>query len=543
MSTRAGSSPIPFAALGNLLVLSALLIVVILLARLQGEGWWLAAPRSGRWFAAGAVLLAYAGAWTWLAARQRRGDGGAPPSTAPDALRVVYASQTGFAHVLATRTADSLAAAGLPARVQAIDTLQAADLAGGRILFVVSTTGEGDPPDHALGFVRRVMSRSDDLHGLRYAVLALGDREYARFCGFGHQLDDWLRQHGAQPLFDRVDVDNADESALRHWQHHLGQLGGVTDMPDWDTPRYEDWMLAERICLNPGSIGQPAFHIALRPRAGALPAWQAGDIAEIGPRNDAATVGDFIDATGWDPQLPVEWQGRPQSLAEVLAQVHLPDPAALRGSDARAVLGSFTALPHREYSIASIPADGALHLLVRRMLRPDGRPGLGSGWLCEHAVPGGTISLRIRENANFHAPSAERPLILIGNGTGIAGLRAHLKARVAISAHRNWLVFGERQAAHDFFHRDELLAWRSQGALARLDLAFSRDLPARRYVQDALREAGDELRRWVADGAAIYVCGSLEGMAPGVDAALEDILGAETLEQLRLEGRYRRDVY
>jgi sulfite reductase (NADPH) flavoprotein alpha-component len=47
----------------------------------------------------------------------------------------------------------------------------------------------------------------------------------------------------------------------------------------------------------------------------------------------------------------------------------------------------------------------------------------------------------------------------------------------------------------------------------------------------------------VEAGAAIYVCGSLEGMAPGVDAALRDALGAATLERLRIEGRYRRDVY
>nr|WP_295376843.1 sulfite reductase flavoprotein subunit alpha [Pseudoxanthomonas sp.] len=543
MSRRAETTSFTFAALGNLLVFAVLLVAVIMLARLQGEGWWLAAPRSGRWFAAGAVLLAYAGAWGWLAARQRRGEHGNRAAASTDALRVVYASQTGFAHVLANRTAESLIAAGVPTQVQAIDGLQAGDLAQGRILFVVSTTGEGDPPDHAMGFVHRVMSQPAALHGLHYAVLALGDREYTRFCAFGHQLDDWLRQHGAQPLFDRVDVDNADESALRHWQHHLGQLGGTTDLPDWDRPRYEDWILAERRCLNPGSMGQPAFHLALRPLEGTLPSWQAGDIAEIGPRNPLAAVAGFIQATGWDPQRRVDWQGAPQSLADVLAQVHLPDPAPLRGSDVQMAVDGFTALPHREYSIASVPADGALHLLVRRMLRPDGSPGLGSGWLCEHAAPGGTISLRIRENVNFHAPSTDRPLILIGNGTGIAGLRAHLKARIANAAHRNWLVFGERQAAHDFFHREELLAWQAQGALNRLDLAFSRDLPGCRYVQDALRDAGDELRQWVDAGAAIYVCGSLEGMAPGVDAALRDLLGAEALEQLRLDGRYRRDVY
>src|SRR3546814_978865 len=90
---------------------------------------------------------------------------------------------------------------------------------------------------------------------------------------------------------------------------------------------------------------------------------------------------------------------------------------------------------------------------------------------------------------------------------------------------RNWLVFGERSAAHDGFHTGELQAWRENGSLQRLELVYSRDQPQRRYVQEALVEAAAEVRQWVAEGAAIYVCGSLRGMAPGVDAALERILG------------------
>jgi sulfite reductase (NADPH) flavoprotein alpha-component len=72
---------------------------------------------------------------------------------------------------------------------------------------------------------------------------------------------------------------------------------------------------------------------------------------------------------------------------------------------------------------------------------------------------------------------------------------------------------------------------------------FSRDQAERRYVQDRIRECADDIRRWVNEGAAIYVCGSLQGMAPGVDAALSDVLSAALLESLATAGRYRRDVY
>src|SRR3546814_19425984 len=71
---------------------------------------------------------------------------------------------------------------------------------------------------------------------------------------------------------------------------------------------------------------------------------------------------------------------------------------------------------------------------------------------------------------------------------------------------------------------------------------YSRDQPQRRYVQEALVEAAAKVRQWVAEGAAIYVCGSPRGMAPGVDAAMERNLGRGLVEELAADGRYRHDV-
>jgi sulfite reductase (NADPH) flavoprotein alpha-component len=201
-----------------------------------------------------------------------------------------------------------------------------------------------------------------------------------------------------------------------------------------------------------------------------------------------------------------------------------------------------TPIADRQYSIASIPQDGAIHLVVRQV-KHEGALGLASGWLTEHAQSGNAILLRLRSNPNFHLPDNDRPLILIGNGTGIAGLRSHLKTRAANGRKRNWLIFGERNAAYDYPFCNEIEAWREQRVLERVDLAFSRDQAERVYVQDRLRAAADELRAWLADGATILVCGSLEGMAPGVDAVLTEVCGSAALEQLTIDGRYRRDVY
>ena len=528
---------------GNGVVLALLLLAALALLPLHGKDWWLAPPRPRQWWLAAASLVAYALVSAWLLLRGRERAPVAPDTGAGQPWLVAHASQTGFAMELAGQTAASLRSAGATAALLPLSAVDEAVLArSGRVLFIVSTTGEGDPPDAAAGFVRAVMARRPDLQALQYAVLALGDRGYARFCAFGHQIEQWLRQCGARALFDLTEVDNGDHGALRHWQHHLALAAGAEAMADWTPPRYERWTLVSRRELNPGSLGGPAFHLVLQPPAGASPDWQAGDIAEVGPRNPPAEVDAALAMHGFDGSATVLVQGQATTLREALARSRLPGVGE-RFADPQQLAQALQPLPHREYSIASLPADGAVELLVRQMRREDGQPGLGSGWLCLHAAIGAAIDLRIRANPNFHAPADPRPLLLIGNGTGIAGLRALLKARERLGAHRNWLVFGERQQHCDAFFAEDIARWREAGVLERADLVYSRDGAGPRYVQDALREAAPALRCWVQAGASIHVCGSLAGMAPGVDAALREALGEDALETLRSEGRYRRDVY
>lgn len=428
----------------------------------------------------------------WLRARRARAEAKAARAAAGDSpWLVAYASQTGNAELLARQTSETLRVAGIANHLCDFDELDAAMLQGSeRILFLASTYGEGDAPDAAARFAQRLMTRSDlALDRLHYAVLALGDSAYASFCGFGRALDAWLAARGAQALFPRVEVDRSAPPAIAAWRQQLSHLVGTSDAPDWDAPAFGEWRLAERRHMNPGSTGAPIYHLELEPAAGAaLPGWQSGDLVQI--------------AAPSDPDRP------------------------------------------REYSIASIPADGRVHLLVRLHRHGDGSHGLASGWLTQQATEGGMVRLRLREHRRFRLEAnAERPLILIGNGSGIAGLRGHLKARIAAGQSRNWLLFGERDPAHDAFYSEELEAWQREGMLPRLDLAWSRVPQGKEYVQDALLRQAETLRAWIADGAAIYVCGSLEGMAAGVDQALTQILGSNALSELARTGRYRRDVY
>lgn len=459
-------------------------------------------------------------------------------------LLIGFASQSGFAEQLAWQTAGTLQAAGVPVAVHPLAELEEAVLKRFRqALFVVSTFGDGQAPDAARPFVRRIMSRSLSMPWLRYGVLALGDRQYATFCGFGKALADWLHRQGAEPLFAPVEVDDGDPAALSAWQGHLGRLAGADVGARWTAPAYGRWRLTERRLLNPGSQGEPMYHLALVPADGAALDWQSGDIADVIPRHAEATVQGLLREAGLDGATEVQVDGKTERLDAVLARRELPAPGSARGLSAQALVEGLKPVHHRHYSIASVPEDGALWLLVRQARLGGGGLGFGSGWLTEHAPLGSEIELRARANQGFRLEPADRPLILIGNGSGLSSLRAHLKARSLAGRGRNWLVFGERNADRDFYYREELETWLRAGVLSRLDRAFSRDQAERVYVQQRLREAAEELCAWVADGAAIYVCGSAEGMAPAVEQTLAELLGEAALERLSAEGRYRRDVY
>lgn len=447
------------------------------------------------WAAAGAATLAWLAVTASVIAsrvRARSAERARADRLATEAgngaTLVAFASQTGMAEDLARMTARALTDAGEAASLVSFADLDLAMLQSARrAMFVIATTGEGDAPDSAARVVRRVLDEAAALPDLSYGLLALGDRSYKDYCGFAHAVDGWLKRSAAKPLFDLVEVDDADPDAIRQWQHQLNALTGANAAVDWTPAAYQAWTLESRTLVNPGSPGGQAWRLRLVP-VGDLPSWYAGDIAEIG--------------------------------------VPGPDGAA--------------SLASRDYSIASLPSEGGLELLIRLMSHPDGTPGLASGWLTRTVATGAEVPVRIRSNSGFHGPDAQTPMILIGNGTGIAGLRAHLVARQGGDA---WLMFGERCRAHDVFFDDDLQAWLTDGRLTRLDRTFSRDAGDGRYVQALIDAHADAVRAWVERGAAIYVCGSLEGMASGVHAALERVLTSDGLIALSETGRYRRDIY
>lgn len=472
------------------------------------------------------------------AARQSLGTQQVDPNAQP--WLITYASQTGVAEQLAWRTATSLQEAQQPTTVKPIQQLTEQDLLQApQVLFVISTYGTGDAPDLASSFSKKLMQQSLDLSHMQYSVLALGSKEYPEsYCSFGYAVDAWLKQSKAQPFFDLIEVDNANANDIQRWNEALSVVT-KHELHAMNIEKvFDEWTLSERTLLNPNSVGQAAYNIELTTASDMT--WHAGDIAEIQPANSQTEIQNFLAQHQIAAETVVE------SINQTIAQVLWDKNLRIEVKPFNTVeelLAQLPTLPTREYSIASIPAQQLLRLVVRQNRDENNQLGLGSGWLTEYAPLKQPIALRIRTNESFHLIDDNRPIICIGNGTGIAGLMSLLQQRNRQNYTANWLIFGERQREHDFFYQETIEAWKNMGTLQRLDLAFSRDQQQRIYVQDVLRNNAEELLKWVQQGAVIYVCGSIEGMASGVDQALTDILGEATLDELRQAGRYRRDVY
>ncbi|MBQ0945461.1 molybdopterin-dependent oxidoreductase [Ideonella sp. 4Y16] len=216
-------------------------------------------------------------------------------------------------------------------------------------------------------------------------------------------------------------------------------------------------------------------------------------------------------------------------------------------------------LQPRLYSIASSPRAHAdeVHLTVSTVRYRHGdrlRGGLCSTFLADRTAAQ-PVPLFVQANPRFRLPEeGDRPVVMIGPGTGVAPFRGFLHERRARGARgANWLFFGEQHAATDFYYRDELQAMQRDGTLQRLSLAFSRDQADKVYVQHRMREQGGELWAWLQDGAHLYVCGDASRMARDVDQALRDVAvqhggltpdaAADWLATLTRQRRYLRDVY
>jgi sulfite reductase (NADPH) flavoprotein alpha-component len=336
--------------------------------------------------------------------------------------------------------------------------------------------------------------------------------------------------------------------------------------------------------------------------------YEPGDALGLLPQNDPVLVRSILDLCGLDDDAPVELKGQPTKLCRALttdldivnvtprflerwAQLsdakelhHLgqADRATERTAfarthhvvdvmrhfpvkrlDAAALAAALRPLQPRLYSIASSAAavPGEVHLTVATAhyeLHGQERRGVASHYLSVHGQPEKQVPVYVQAAPHFRLPADDVPIIMIGAGTGVAPYRAFVQEREARGAKGpSWLFFGERQFRTDFLYQTEWQGWLKDGALARMDVAFSRDAGhgagKKTYVWHRLLERSRDVYRWLEQGAHLYVCGDAERMAPDVHRTLAEIVmqqagrdadrAQEYLRELQAGHRYQRDVY
>ncbi|HSI14264.1 MAG TPA: sulfite reductase subunit alpha, partial [Chthoniobacter sp.] len=363
-------------------------------------------------------------------------------------------------------------------------------------------------------------------------------------------------------------------------------------------------LLANRL-LNGDGSGKEVRHYEIS-LAGSGLSYEAGDALGVMPANCNALVGDVLAALGCDGEEAIKTpDGTETSLRLALTQqydITRPTSELLRAAAERGAAGGelaslldparkddlkkwlwgreiidvicglsqpFTAaeltpllkkLQPRLYSISSSPKahPDEVHLTVAAV-RYDGygraRKGVCSTFLADRCADNTPVPVFVQTSHGFHLPAnGDVPVIMCGPGTGIAPFRAFLEERRATGAKgRNWLFFGDQKRSTDYLYQEQLEGWVTDGHLARLDLAFSRDQAEKIYVQSRMLESAAELWSWLDSGAHFYVCGDASRMAKDVDAALHQIAetagglskeaAAEYIQKLKSEKRYQRDVY
>ncbi|RTZ44594.1 assimilatory sulfite reductase (NADPH) flavoprotein subunit [Candidimonas sp. SYP-B2681] len=391
-------------------------------------------------------------------------------ATAAQQLTIVYGSQTGNAKRIAESLAERTSALGLQTRLIRADRYATRELKDETLLYIVmSTQGEGDPPDDSISFVEFLTSRrAPKLPQLKYAVLGLGDSSYPLFCGIAQNLDARLAELGAHRLHDLGTADLDIETIALPWQEATIALAQKalkqTDAPTATiTPLHpkaakvsrEQPFLAE-LLLNQPVTGRDSEkdvrHLEISLEGSQL-SYQPGDALGVWPTQSTVLVSQVIETLKLDENEVVEinkvshslkkWLTHHRELTQLtkpflVAHADLANSAALKALlqpeaidtlkdflsthqlldvlkaypapwTAQGLTKSLRPLTPRMYSIASSPAavDAEVHLTLANVVyEHKGEKRFGvASNFLSELAEGDKLPVFIEENPRFRLPS------------------------------------------------------------------------------------------------------------------------------------------
>jgi sulfite reductase (NADPH) flavoprotein alpha-component len=261
-----------------------------------------------------------------------------PPAPQGRNLTILYGTETGNARDLGNALAAAASERGLSPQLQDMSDYKTRQLKDEQdILIIVSTYGEGDPPQPAVGFFEFLEGkRAPKLENVRFSVLALGDSTYEKYCEAGKRIDQRLEQLGAKRIRDRVDCDIDYEDQAAEWS------GAVVDIlaadlaaaaapallapsavpaaaaaSTYDKRNPFEATVIENITIVGRHSSKETRHIEID-LAGSGLAYEPGDALGIAAANDPAVVAQLLDTIGLAAEAPVSIKGESMPLGEAL---------------------------------------------------------------------------------------------------------------------------------------------------------------------------------------------------------------------------------
>jgi sulfite reductase (NADPH) flavoprotein alpha-component len=519
------------------------------------------------------------------------------PKPAVNKITIAYGTETGNSKKLATSFAATAKKSGINAKLVSLDQYRLNDLSKEEYFFtIISTQGDGEPPAAAKKFYDHIHQNGFKVNHLKYGVLALGDTSYPLFCKAGEDVDAQFEKLGGERVVSLHKCDTDYESDAGNWfSQVISRLSSngtsVTPAPQPVVTKksgkkiYAGSVL-KNISLNDRGSNKQTHHIEI---AAEELDYAPGDSIGIVPKNPAHIVEAIIGLTGIDRNKELHYRNESISIFNLLQSklniVYMPERvvkqyAAIVQQDIpetkislldllkiypvkntsqfEEVIGILEPITPRLYSIASSrEAHGdEVHLTVARdffQVNSETKVGLASDFLSQLPEDAG-LEFYVHKNDQFRLPDADKDVIMIGPGTGVAPFRAFLAERDSTGAGgRNWLFFGDQHFVTDFLYQSEMQNWFETGVLTKLSVAFSRDQQEKVYVQHKMLRHATEFYDWLENGAHVYVCGAKEPMSVDVENTLLQIIqqvgnksaeeANDYLNELKDEGRYLKDVY
>ena len=307
-----------------------------------------------------------------------------PAAQVAERLSIVYGSQTGNSRRVAEQLAGRAEAAGLPVRLLRAGAYPVRELVRERhLVVVISSQGDGDPPDDAIGFIEFIAGkRAPKLPLMKFAVLGLGDSSYPKFCAVSRELDARLIELGASRFAAPGEADVDFDAAAGEWStgvlevarealavpapsvRHASPLHAVSAPPQYSRDRPFPATVLENLRIVSRDSERDVRHVELSLEGSGLH-YEPGDAIGVWPQNPPVLVEQWLSALKLDAATEVEHDGRRLPLARWLS--HERELTRLTRS---LVAAQATATRHGELQRVLEPGQQAAFAALRESHQP-----------------------------------------------------------------------------------------------------------------------------------------------------------------------------